>query len=165
MNQNDESKVKAPSPPAPVVAAPQPAGEARPPREPWWWVERGVWTERMLTRLTSGESADRVWFRLWDKTYAPANMQSALDKVWRNGGSAGADEQTVAHFGRRAEEELQRLHEQLRDGAYRPQPVRRAWIPKPGSNEKRPLGIPAVRDRIVPGALRHVLEQGGALTP
>ena len=165
MNQNDESKVKAPSPPAPVAAAPKQAGEAHTPRDPWWWVERGVWTERMLTRLASSEPADRVWFRLWDKTYAPANMQSALDKVWRNGGSAGADEQTVAHFGRRAEEELQRLHEQLRDGAYRPQPVRRAWIPKPGSNEKRPLGIPAVRDRIVPGALRHVLEQGGALTP
>jgi RNA-directed DNA polymerase len=90
----------------------------------------------------------------------------------------------VAHFGRRAEEELQRLHEQLRDGTYRPQPVRRAWIPKPGSTEKRPLGLapalprlrgwrpcaariplaapsgssPAVRDRIVQGALRHVLE-------
>jgi RNA-directed DNA polymerase len=112
----------------------------------------------MLTRLTSGESADRVWFRLWDKTYAPANLQSAFDQVWRNGGSAGADEQTVAHFGRRAGEELQRLHEQLREGTYRPQPVRRAWIPKPGSKEKRPLGIPAVRDRIVQGALRHVLE-------
>jgi RNA-directed DNA polymerase len=78
--------------------------------------------------------------------------------VWRNGGSAGADAQTTAHFGRRAEEELQRLHEQLRGGTYRPQPVRRAWIPKPGSKEKRPLGIPAVRDRIVQGALRHVLE-------
>jgi RNA-directed DNA polymerase len=64
----------------------------------------------------------------------------------------------VAHFGRRAEEELQRLHEQLREGTYRPQPVRRAWIAKPGSREKRPLGIPAVRDRIVQGALRHVLE-------
>jgi len=112
----------------------------------------------MLTRLTSGESADRVWFRLWDKTYAPANLQSAFQKVWRNGGSAGADEQTVAHFGRRAEEELQRLHEQLRAGTYRPQPVRRAWIDQPGSKEKRPLGIPAVRDRIVQGALRHVLE-------
>jgi len=95
---------------------------------------------------------------LWDKTYAPANLQSAFHKVWKNGGSAGADEQTVAHFARRAEEELQRLHEQLRGGAYRPQPVRRAWIDKPGSNEKRPLGIPAVRDRIVQGALRHVLE-------
>ena len=152
MEQNDDSK------PASVAATPQPAGEARTPRDPWWWVERGVWTERMLTRLTSGESADQVWFRLWDKTYAPANLQSAFDKVWRNGGSAGADEQTVTHFGRRAEEELQRLHEQLRDGKYRPQPVRRAWIAKPGSQEKRPLGIPAVRDRIVQGALRHVLE-------
>ncbi len=112
----------------------------------------------MLTRLASSEPADQVGFRLWDKTYAPANLQSAFHKVWRNGGSAGADEQTTAHFGRRAEDELQRLHEQLRDGTYRPQPVRRAWIPKPGSKEKRPLGIPAVRDRIVQGALRHVLE-------
>jgi RNA-directed DNA polymerase len=154
MNQNDDSK------PAPVAAAtlPKQAGEATPPRDPWWWVERCVWTQRMLTRLTTGESADRVWFALADKTSAPANLQSAFHKVWRNGGSAGADTQTVAHFGRRAEEELQRLHEQLRDGTYRPQPVRRAWIPKPGSKEKRPLGIPAVRDRIVQGALRHVLE-------
>ena len=152
MKQNDDSK------PTAVAAAPKQVGEAKPPREPWWWVERCVWTERMLTRLASSESADRVWFALWDKTYAPANLASAFHKVWKNGGSAGADAQTVAHFGRRAEEELQRLHEQLRDGTYRPQPVRRAWIPKPGSTEKRPLGIPAVRDRIVQGALRHVLE-------
>jgi RNA-directed DNA polymerase len=149
MNQSDDAK------PTAVAATPQQAGEAR---DRWWWVERSVWTERMLTRLTSGESADRVWFRLWDKTYAPANLQCAFDKVWRKGGSAGADAQTTAHFGRRAEDELRRLHEQLRDGTYRPQPVRRAWIPKPGSTEKRPLGIPAVRDRIVQGALRHVLE-------
>ena len=152
MNRNDDST------PARVAAAPKQAGEAHPTREPWWWVERGVWTERMLTRLTTGESADRVWFALWDKTYEPANLQSAFEKVWRNGGSAGADEQTVAHFGRRAKEELERLHEQLRNDTYRPQPVRRAWIDKPGSKEKRPLGIPAVRDRIVQGALRHVLE-------
>lgn len=140
MKRNHDSK------PAPVAVTtpPKQAGEACTPRDPWWWVERGVWTERMLTRLTSGESADRVWFALADKTDAPANLQSAFDKVWQNGGSAGADEQTVAHFGRRAEEELQRLHEQLRGGTYRPQPVRRAWIPKPGSTEKRPLGIPAV---------------------
>jgi RNA-directed DNA polymerase len=64
----------------------------------------------------------------------------------------------VAHFARHAEEELQRLQEQLRQGRYRPQPLRRAWITKPGSKEKRPLGIPAVRDRTVQGALRHVLE-------
>jgi RNA-directed DNA polymerase len=149
MNQNDEAK------PTSVAATPQQAGEAR---DPWWWVERTVWTERMLTRLTDREPANRVWFRMADKTYAPANLASAFAKVWRNGGSAGADAQTVAHFARHAEAELARLHEQLRDGTYRPQPVRRAWIPKPGSNEKRPLGIPAVRDRIVQAALRHVLE-------
>jgi RNA-directed DNA polymerase len=153
MNQNDEQ------PPAPVprASAAQQVGAARD-HDRWWWVERHVWTERMLTRLTSGESADRVWFRLWDKTYAPANLQSAFEKVMSKGGCAGADQQTVAHFGRQAEAELAWLHAQLRDGKYRPQPVRRAWIPKPGSNEQRPLGIPAVRDRIVQGALRHVLE-------
>jgi RNA-directed DNA polymerase len=112
----------------------------------------------MLTRLTQRESANRVWFSLLDKTHSPANLQRAFDKVWGNGGSAGADGQTVAHFARHAEDELRRLHEQLREGSYRPQPVRRAWIPKPGSKERRPLGIPAVRDRIVQGALRHVLE-------
>jgi RNA-directed DNA polymerase len=140
---------------AAVAATPKQAGETR---DPWWWVERCVWTERMLTRLTTGESANRVWFSLLDKTYAPANLQSAFNKVWRNGGSAGVDEQTVVHFAQHAERELQQLHEQLRDGKYQPQPVRRAWIPKPGSREQRPLGIPAVRDRIVQGALRHVME-------
>ena len=107
MRQNDDIKS------APVAATPQQAEDTR---APWGWVERTVWTERMVTRLTSGESADRVWFRLWDKTYAPANLASAFHRVWRNGGSAGADAQTVAHFARQAEEELSRLAEQMSDG-------------------------------------------------
>jgi RNA-directed DNA polymerase len=155
MNQDDENITMTP---APVAATPTQAGEAPARRDPWWWVERCVWTEAMLTRLTAREPANRVWFSLVDKTYHPANLQSALRKVWRNGGSAGTDGQTVAHFERHAERELQGLSEQLRTGTYRPQPVRRAWIPKPGSQEQRPLGIPAVRDRIVQAALRHVLE-------
>jgi RNA-directed DNA polymerase len=155
MNENNEDSTMKP---APVAAMPQQAGEAPTRRDPWCWVERCVWTEAMLSRLASSQSADQVWFRLWDKTYAPANLQRAFDKVRRNGGSAGADEQTLAHFGRHAEKELRRLHEQLRTGTYRAQPSRRVWIAKPGSTEKRPLGIPAVRDRIVQGALRHVLE-------
>ncbi len=53
---------------------------------------------------------------------------------------------------------MEKLSEYLRDGSYRPQAVRRRWIPKPGSKEKRPLGIPTVRDRVVQGALRLVLE-------
>ena len=148
MNQNDDSTS------TPVAATPQ---QAEAPRAPWGWVERTVWTEAMLTRLTAGESADRVWFRLWDKTSAPANLQSAFHKVWRNGGSAAAEAQTVGHFAKHAEEELSRLAEQLSAGAYHPQPVRRVGLPKLGSQEWRPLGIPAGRDRMVQGALRHVL--------
>ena len=155
MNGNNEHLKTTP---ASVVATSQQAGETPARRDPLWWVERCVWTEAMWSRLASGEPASQVWFRLWDKTYAPANLQRAYEKVRRNGGSAGADEQTLAHFERHAERELQRLHEELRTGTYRPQPARRVWIPKPGSTEQRPLGIPAVRDRIVQGALRHVLE-------
>jgi RNA-directed DNA polymerase len=150
-DQNHERK------PAAVAAAtpPKQAGAAR---APWGWVERGVGTERRLTRLTSSEPANRVWFTLLDKTDAPAHLRSAFEKLGHNGGSAGADAQTVAHVARHAEQELQRLHEQLRDDTYRPQPVRRAWNPKPGSKDQRPLGMPAGRDRLGQGALRHVRE-------
>ena len=101
-------------------------------------------------RLTSGEPADRVWFTLVDKTYAPANLHSAFHKVWQNGGSAGADAQTGAHCGRRAEEELQRRHVSTATGSAG------LDTQSHGRTEKRPLGIPAVRGRIVPGALRRV---------
>lgn len=112
----------------------------------------------MLSRLEANEPANRVWFTLVDKTYAMANLRNAFEKVRRNGGSAGIDRQTVTHFERHADSELDRLQQQLREGTYRPHPVRRAWIDKPGTEEKRPLGIPAVRDRIVQAALRHVME-------
>jgi RNA-directed DNA polymerase len=149
MNQNDEAK------PTAVAATPTQAGEAR---APWWWVERSVWTERMLSRLGSTEEQAKVWFSLMDKVYAPANLQSAFVAVWRNQGSAGVDGQTVGQFDAHAGAELARLAEQLRGGTYRPHPARRVWIPKPGSKEQRPLGIPAVRDRVVQSALRHVVE-------
>ncbi len=51
-----------------------------------------------------------------------------------------------------------KLSAALQDGSYEPQAIRRVFIPKPGSNEQRPLGIPTVRDRVVQGAVRHVLE-------
>ena len=59
MHQNNDAKS------APVAATPKQAEDTR---APWGWGERNVWTEFMLTRLTSGESADRVWFTLVDKT-------------------------------------------------------------------------------------------------
>lgn len=50
------------------------------------------------------------------------------------------------------------LGRRLRDNTYQPQAVKRVWIEKPGSKEKRPLGIPVVRDRVVQGAIRAVIE-------
>ena len=74
------------------------------------------------------------------------------------GGSAGIDRQRVREFERHREKEIEGLQRELREQNYRGQPVKRVWIEKLGSKEKRPLGIPAVRDRIVQGALRHVIE-------
>ena len=72
--------------------------------------------------------------------------------------SPGVDGQTVKQFDAQAEAELARLREELHSKRYRRQPARRVWIPKPGTTEQRPLGIPAVRDRTVEAALRHVIE-------
>jgi len=64
----------------------------------------------------------------------------------------------VKAFEARAEDRLKRLHDELKEGTYRPSPVKRVWIDKPGSRQKRPLGVPSVRDRVVQGALRMVIE-------
>jgi RNA-directed DNA polymerase len=86
------------------------------------------------------------------------NLQSAFGAVWRNDGAPGVDGQTVKQFDEQSETQLARLREELRTKRYRRQPARRVWIPKPGTTEQRPLGIPAVRDRTVEAALRNVLE-------
>jgi RNA-directed DNA polymerase len=78
--------------------------------------------------------------------------------VKANRGSAGIDRETIDQFGKRLDKNLRELEEALREGTYRPRSVKRTWIPKPGSAEKRPLGIPTVRDRVVQTALRNVLE-------
>src|SRR5260221_9869870 len=97
----------------------------------------------MLTRLTSGESANRVWFRLWDKTYAPANLQRAFHKVWQNGGSAGAVRETVAHSSRHTGGEPSRLAGQIGVGTYRPHPGPRGSGTHPRPSAKAPQGEPA----------------------
>ena len=142
--------------PAPVAGPnqPQQAGDIH---DRWWWVEPSVWTERMLTRLEANEPTT-VWFRLWDKVIAERNLQAAFWAVWRNGGAPGVDGQTVKQFSAQEQAELAKLREELQSHRYRRQPARRAWLPKPGSTEKRPLGIPAVRDRTVEAAMKHVLE-------
>jgi RNA-directed DNA polymerase len=111
----------------------------------------------MLTALEQGVKGGK-WFRLIDKVYALPNLRKAFARVKANGGAAGVDHVTVEEFERHLEANLEKLSQSLHDGSYRPQPIRRVWIPKPGSKEKRPLGIPTVRDRVAQAALRAVLE-------
>jgi RNA-directed DNA polymerase len=111
----------------------------------------------MLTRLDQSEPTTK-WFRLWDKVWGEQNLLHSFYAVWRNDGAPGVDGQTVGQFDAHHGEALAVLGQELHGGRYRPQPARRVWIPKPGTNEQRPLGIPAVRDRVVQAALRNVLE-------
>jgi RNA-directed DNA polymerase len=123
----------------------------------WAWVEPKVWTERMLTALEQRVKGGK-WFSLMDKVYSPGNLRKAFGKVKANGGAAGVDHQTVKMFEHHLEKNLETLSRTLKDGSYHPQAVKRVCIPKPGSKEKRPLGIPTIRDRVVQAALRAVLE-------
>lgn len=126
-------------------------------RSRWAWTESTVWNDRMLTALEHGVKGGK-WHALIDKVYRPSNLEAAFAKVASNGGAAGVDHISVEAFERQREANLEKLQQQLRDGTFRPQAVRRVWIPKPGSREKRPLGIPTVRDRTIQAALRHVME-------
>ena len=71
----------------------------------------------------------------------------------------GIDGVTKEEYGKELESNLQSLSHRLKDMSYRPKPVRRTYIPKPGSNKKRPLGMPCLEDKIVQNAVRAVLEQ------
>ena len=123
----------------------------------WLWTEASVWTERMLTALETGVKGG-VWFSLMDKVFAADNLLASAGKVVANEGAAGVDHVSVEEFEQHRDANVAKLSAALRDGSYRPQAIRRVLIPKPGSREQRPLGIPTVRDRVVQGAVRHVIE-------
>jgi RNA-directed DNA polymerase len=111
----------------------------------------------MLKRLAQSQE-QTVWYSLWDKVWASDNLDQAILEVVLNKGSAGVDAQTTQQLSQDWIPQRDELSAQLRQGQYKAQPARRVWIPKPGSVEKRPLGIPAVRDRVVQAALLHVIE-------
>jgi RNA-directed DNA polymerase len=111
----------------------------------------------MLTALEEGVMGGK-WYSLMDKVYPVPTLRKAFESVRANGGAAGVDHMTVEEFERHLEANLEKLSQALKDGSYRPQAIRRVWIAKPGSQEKRPLGIPTVGDRVVQAALRAVLE-------
>jgi RNA-directed DNA polymerase len=122
------------------------------------WAHPLVWTESMLSTLLENKVKGGRWHTLYDKVMSDHNLSVSALKVVEKAGAAGVDRQTVKDFADRHRKEIDRLQSELKDESYRPLPVRRAEIPKPGSNEKRALGIPTVRDRVVQTALVHVIE-------
>lgn len=126
-------------------------------RAQWAWVEPSVWTNRMLTALEQGVKGGK-WFALIDKVYAERNLSAAYARVAKNDGASGVDNQTVEAFGKQLSEAIRELSEALQTGRYTPQAIRRVHIPKPGTTETRPLGIPTVRDRVVQAAIVNVIE-------
>jgi RNA-directed DNA polymerase len=138
------------------------AGEARRGAEAdkrsrdWSWVEASVWTARMVSALENGVKGGR-WYSLMDKVYAPATLAAAWARVRANRGAAGVDGVSIERFAARSEVYLAELATALREGSYRPQPVKRVEIPK-GDGKLRPLGIPVVKDRIAQTAVKLVIE-------
>ena len=110
--------------------------------------------------LAAKRSAGRRFHALYDKVYRKDILAGAWAEVKANEGAPGVDGVTIADIEAQGEEEfLAELQTELMERRYRPLPVRRVHIPKPGRpNESRPLGIPALRDRVVQQAVKTVLE-------
>jgi len=101
----------------------------------------------------------RRFHALFDKIHRRDVLQRAWEQVRRNRGAPGIDRTTLAmveQYG--VDRLLDELAADLRNGSYRPLPARRVFIPKPGRAERRPLSIPAIRDRVVQTAAKIVLE-------
>lgn len=111
----------------------------------------------MLNSLSVGVRGGK-WHALLDKVCGELNLYTSACKVVGKQGAAGVDRQSTVDFCGHLLAEVKQLQQQLQQRTYRPQAVRRVQIPKPGSNQKRPLGIPTVRDRVVQTALVNVIE-------
>jgi RNA-directed DNA polymerase len=113
--------------------------------------------QRKLYRKAKAEPAFRFYL-LDDKIHRADILAHAYALARANGGAAGVDGVTFAAIEAAGREEwLAGLRKDLEDRTYRPAPVRRVMIPKPGGGE-RPLGIPTIRDRVVQTAAKLVLE-------
>jgi RNA-directed DNA polymerase len=110
----------------------------------------------MLAALGNGVTGGK-WYSLMDKVSRIEVLEAAWERVAANHGAAGVDRQSVEAFAAHRERYLAELSEALAAGRYVAQPVRRTYIPK-RSGGQRPLGIPTVKDRVVQGALKLVLE-------
>ncbi len=95
---------------------------------------------------------------LWGRVFSRENLYAALERVQRNGGAPGIDGMTVEELSEHLRQHWQSIREKLDTGKYRPSPVKRVEIPKPGGG-KRKLGIPTALDRMIQQALQQVLSE------
>ena len=116
-----------------------------------------MWTERRLATLERGITGGK-WYSLMDKVGDQGNLRFAAWSVIPKDGSPGVDGESCKALEAHFEEVNTVLSRELQTDRYQPKPVKRVWIDKLGSKEKRPLGIPVVRDRVVQTALLYVLE-------
>lgn len=117
-----------------------------------------VWKLQTALRAKAKGAPDYRFYLLYDKVYRLDVLTQAWKQCRANGGAPGVDGQTFADVEAYGSERwLEELAEQLRKQTYRPQAVRRVFIPKP-DGKQRPLGIPTIQDRVVQTAALLVLE-------
>jgi RNA-directed DNA polymerase len=115
--------------------------------------------ETLQTSLQAKAEAEPAFrfYALWDKVCRKDVLREAYRRCRANAGAAGVDRESFARIETQGEERwLERLREELISGQYAPQPLLRVWIPK-SNGGRRPLGIPAVRDRVVQMAVVLVI--------
>lgn len=108
--------------------------------------------------LAAKENSKRRFHALYDHVFRKDILQEAWKRVKANGGAGGIDNITISdveEYG--IEKFLQEIQHELKEGKYHPKAVRRTYIPK-GKKEKRPLGIPVIKDRVVQMAVKIVIE-------
>jgi len=118
-------------------------------------VERG--TETLMAKRKSESLAETE--RLMEEVCQLENCKQALQRVKANKGSPGVDGMTVDELPDYLKQHELEIGEQLRNGTYQPQPVKRVEIPKPDGGGVRKLGIPTVLDRFVQQAVLQVLQK------
>lgn len=110
------------------------------------------------SRTEKGVSVLKPLHSVIDKVYRMANLIKASVKVCANKGAAGVDKVTVETWRAKETAHLRQLHGELYADTYHSQPVRRVYIPKPGTDKQRPLGIPALVERVCQQAVLQVLQ-------
>jgi group II intron reverse transcriptase/maturase len=124
---------------------------ANTPKEKVRQLQRKLW-------VCAKRSKTRRFHALYDRIYRSDVLWEAWRRVRSNGGAAGVDAETIRAIEQRGVEILlAEIQAALRAGRYRPQPVKRRYIPK-ADGKQRPLGIPTVRDRVVQMAAKLVIE-------